>query len=178
MAAEQKSLQIPASIISPVELSRIAREAELLDASLQQAAIRTGGQETSLPKLSRLMNDIVEANGLNVLHQEDRNNLTKILEFLRVKSPVLHISFSVDPSPAFLRKLIIWMRDNMHPYMMIRVGLQPSIGAGCVVRTDNKYFDLSLRERFTQEQHLLFDKLHGVENPQPIGAKAANEQSA
>lgn len=177
MAAESQTIQLPASVVSSVELNRIAREAEALDDSLKQASLRTGGESTNLPKLSRLLNEMVEANNLNVLHEADRNNLAKMIEFLQAKSPVIHISFSVDPSPAFLRKLIIWMRDNMHPYILVRVGLQPTIGAGCIVRTNNKIFDLSLRERFNQEKHLLFDKLHAdIDNL--TSAKVSDEQPA
>jgi hypothetical protein len=37
-----------------------------------------------------------------------------------------------------------------------QVGLQPTIAAGCVVRTSNKVFDMSLKEHLTeQEQYLM-----------------------
>jgi F0F1-type ATP synthase delta subunit len=72
------------------------------------------------------------------------------------------MSFSADPSPQFTQKLAAWLRQEIHPFVLLQVGLQPNIGAGCVVRTTNKYFDFSLRERFKSKRPLLMEKLKSL----------------
>ena len=67
----------------------------------------------------------------------------------------MHISFSADPSPLFTQKLIAWLRSEIHPLVLLQIGLQPNMGAGCVVRTSNKYFDFSLRDRFKSKGEML-----------------------
>ena len=61
----------------------------------------------------------------------------------------------------FQQKLITWIRQQIHPYTLLQVGLHPSIGAGCIVRTTNKFFDFSLRHRFSDQRMLLISKLRG-----------------
>ncbi|HYH36035.1 MAG TPA: hypothetical protein VD706_00875, partial [Candidatus Saccharimonadales bacterium] len=78
------------------------------------------------------------------------------------RSPVLHISFSADPSPTFTEKLMTWLREEIHPLVLLSVGLQPTIGAGCIVRTTNKQFDLSLREDFLKKRELLLSQLRSA----------------
>ena len=48
-----------------------------------------------------------------------------------------------------------WLRREIHPLVLMTVGLQPNIGAGCIVRTTNKYFDFSLRQDFANKRDLL-----------------------
>ena len=74
----------------------------------------------------------------------------------------MHISFSADPSPLFTQKLITWLRAELHPLVLIQIGIQPNMGAGCVVRTTNKYFDFSLRSRFKEKGAVLTQLLQGV----------------
>jgi F0F1-type ATP synthase delta subunit len=90
-----------------------------------------------------------------VLHEDSRQRLTSFLEEVRNHAPTLHMSFSADPSPAFTQRLITWLRSEIHPIVLLQVGLQPNIGAGSVVRTTNKYFDFSLRSRFKQKGDVL-----------------------
>jgi F0F1-type ATP synthase delta subunit len=80
---------------------------------------------------------------------------------------VLHISFSADPSVSFLEKLMAWLRKEIHPLVLVTVGLQPSIGAGCIIRSTNKQFDLSLRQDFKKKQDMLRDKILEATVPEP-----------
>jgi F0F1-type ATP synthase delta subunit len=94
-----------------------------------------------------------------MLQTEDREYLLKSLGWMRQQAPVLHISFSTDPSAAFMERLTTWLRQNISPFVLVQVGLHPNIGAGCVVRTTNKYFDFSLRQRFLSQRELLMQQL-------------------
>lgn len=154
-------LILPVSVVGRVDLGRLIREVEQLDEFLRQAAIREGGSSVKLPKTSRLMDELITINKLNVLLEPERQRLHQFLLAVRKQAPTMHMSFSADPSPLFMQRLVTWTRKELHPFMLIQVGLQPNIGAGCVVRTTNKYFDFSLKQSFEDKRSLLAAKLSG-----------------
>lgn len=160
----QLPLQLPLGVVTKVDASRLLREIEALDNFLHQAAIRQPGTAVSLPRTSRLFEEITTANKLNVLHEDERKQLAVFLHQVRDSAPILHMSFSSDPSPIFTQKLISWLRSELHPLVLLQIGLQPNIGAGCVVRTTNKYFDFSLRSRFKQNTDVLAKMIAGASN--------------
>jgi F0F1-type ATP synthase delta subunit len=105
------------------------------------------------------MDEVIQLNQINVLVEPERQRLAEFLLQVRKHAPVLHISFSADPSPLFTQKLVTWLRREIHPFVLLQIGLQPNIGAGCVVRTTNQYFDFSLRQNFIEKRGLLAEKL-------------------
>lgn len=165
-----KDLQLPISIVSRVDVGRLLREIEGLEEFLKQASIREPGTAVKMPRTSRLFEDLISSNQLNPLLDGDRQRLHTFLISVKAKAPVLHMSFSADPSPLFTQKLIAWIRENIHPFALMQPGLQPNIGAGCMVRTTNKYFDFSLRQHFLKRRDVLVGRIHGVtqDAPQPV----------
>lgn len=155
-------LHFPLSVVTKVDIGRLVRELEQVDNFLHEAAIRTPGTPIKLPKTSRLLDETSEVNKLNLLHEDERTRLLEFLKQVRNSAPVMHISFSADPSPLFTQKLITWLRSEVHPLIILQIGLQPNMGAGCVVRTTNKYFDFSLRDRLKEKRSLLAQILKGV----------------
>ena len=160
--AAQANWQLPLSVVGPIDVGRLIREIDILDDFLMQSAIREPGTPMKMPKTTRIMDEMIQLNTLNVLHETDRQRLKTFLVLVKEKAPVIHISFSADPSPLFLQKILMWLRLEISPSVLVRVGLQPNIGAGCVIRTPNRYFDLSLRERFHQNRHMLVQKLEEI----------------
>lgn len=154
-AAKFHYLELPTLIFGPVEVRRLERELEALEEYLRQANIRTPGKQAAMPKTSHLLEALAGNNKLNLLVQKDRERLRIFLANLDKKAPVLHISFAADPSSAFTAKLVTWLRNNIHPYTLLQIGLQPGITAGCVVRANSKVFDFSLRKRFTENRSFL-----------------------
>jgi hypothetical protein len=128
-----------------------------------------------MPKTSRLLDEFTSTNKLNLLHDKDRARALSFLISVKAKAPVLHMSFSVDPSPAFIQKLMTWLRAEIHPLVLVHVGLQPNIGAGCVVRGTNKYFDFSLRQHFKKQRSLLMEKLQGDMQQQAATSEAPQQ---
>ncbi len=156
---KSKELALPVMVSSPADVGRLLRELELIDQALLQLGLRKGGTEVKMPKTSHLMDELVEMNKLNLLQKLDRAELEHFLATIRDKSPVLHMSFSADPSPLFTEKLMTWLRQEINPHVLLTIGLQPTIGAGCIVRTTNKQFDLSLREDFLNKRDLLLKQI-------------------
>jgi F0F1-type ATP synthase delta subunit len=168
-------LKLPVSVVGPVDLGRLIREMETLDNELMQQELRAG-TEVKLPKTSKLLDQTVELNKVDLLKADQRKQLQQSLTKLREKAPVLHISFSADPSPLFIEKMMTWLRAEIDPLVLLTVGEQPNIGAGCVVRTTNKYFDFSLREHFMKQRTLLMESLKvgsGTIVPPRVPAPAA-----
>jgi hypothetical protein len=152
-------LRLPVLVSSPGDVGRLIRELEAIDEMLLQLKLRKSGEQPRLPKTSYLLNRLVEINDLSLLNARERQHLQRFLQLVKDQAPLLHISFSADPSPAFMEKLMAWLRQEIHPQALVSTGLQPNIGAGCIVRTTNRRFDFSLRENFTQNRNLLISQL-------------------
>lgn len=157
---EQKALILPNEVITPTDVARLVREIENLDEFFRQSAIREGGTPQSAPRYSRLLDGVVVGNELNLLQSGHREQLLAHMREVAAKAPVLHISFSVDPPNAYVQKIVTWLRTNIDGRTLVRVGLQPNIGAGCVVRTTNKSFDFSLKRFFDSKRDFFVKKLH------------------
>lgn len=158
-----KRLKLPVMVSGPVEVGRLVREIGEIDEALHQLGLREGGSKTKMPQTSHLMDQLIELNELNLLHQEDRKALESYLSDVKQKSPVLHMSFSADPSSAFIERLMSWLRQEIHPEVLLTIGLQPNLGAGSILRSTNKYFDLSLRKNFENKRELLKEYIHKVQ---------------
>jgi F0F1-type ATP synthase delta subunit len=123
-----------------------------------------------MPKTSRLFDEVAQVNNINVLHEDERVRLHHFLTEVKASAPTVHMSFSADPSPAFTQRLITWLRSEIHPVVLLQVGLQPNIGAGCVVRTTNKYFDFSLRNRLKEKGEVLAQLMKASSTEKPTEA--------
>lgn len=152
-------LQLPLGVVGKMDAGRLVREAEALENFLRQAEIRTPGTALQMPKTSRLMDELITQNGLNPLHAPDRLQIKQFLSDVYHKAPIMHMSFAVDPSPMFTRKLMAVLRQDIHPHVLVQIGMQPDIGAGCLIRTDSMYFDLSLQNRFAKRREELANVL-------------------
>lgn len=155
-------ISLPLSVVTRSDVGRLLLETEQIDNFLKQAALRQPGTALRLPKASRLFDELVANNMLNMLQETDRTNLINRLQHIYKEAPVLHMSFVNDPSAVFLQKLIKWIRQHIHPLALLQIGLVPNIGAGCVLRTNNKFFNFSLKQRFTDARPMLISKLQGA----------------
>lgn len=168
---EPKKLQkmvLPILVTGLIDIGRLSRELEQLDNALLQLSLREGGTEVKMPKTSRLMDQMIQDNQLNLLQESDRAKLKTFLDSVRAHSPIIHMSFSADPTPAFTEKLMVWLRREIHPLLLLTIGLQPNIGAGCILRTANKQFDFSLKQDFAGKRDLLLSMLNN-----PVTKEAA-----
>lgn len=161
MEPEKAYLALPVGIVTPVDINRLLREVRILDEFLRQAAIRQPGSSAPLPRVSRSLDDMLNTNKLNALLEPDRKRLEEFLASIKTQAPILHMSFSADPSPIFTQKLMTWLRREIHPLVLLQIGLQTNIGAGCIVMTTNKYFDFSLRKHLQQQIEVLVQQLSG-----------------
>jgi hypothetical protein len=158
-AESRATFQLPVLVASTVDVGRLIREIENIDDVLHQLGLRKSGSNVQIPQTSHLMDLMVQLNKLNLLQETDRTALLKFLTAVRDRAPRLHVSFSADPNVTFIEKLMVWLRKEINPYLLLTIGLQPNIAAGCIVRSANKYFDLSLRQDFANKRELLLGQL-------------------
>lgn len=177
MDATKTSLILPIAVVSPTDIARMLKELENLDEFFRQSAIRTGGTPQEIPRYSRLLDEVVVANKLNLLQSDNRESLQDSFHELAEHAPVLHISFSTDPPGPYVQKIVDWLRHNIESTILVRIGLQPNIGAGCVVRSTNKSFDFSLRKFFESKHDFFMDKLHEVLTPEEVADPMLDTQA-
>ncbi len=154
------NLKLPLQIIGQGDANRVRRELNDLDDYIRQAGLRQPGTPLkTLPKTSRGLSDFAAINKLNLLEADDRQTAMSYLDELISRAPIVHISFAVDPSAAFMAKIAAWFRDKIDPLILINVGLEPNIAAGCTLQTDNHYHDFSLRQHFLDQRQSLMDRI-------------------
>lgn len=176
----RQSFVLPVTVVGPADVRRLSRELEDVDEFLRQAAIRKGGTTATLPKTTRTLDSFADANALNFLQAIDRAKATAFLDDVMSDAPVIHISFAADPSAAFTAKIVTWLRQNIHERLLVQIGLQPTIAAGCIVRTESKVFDFSLRQYLVAKRDLLTQAIGtmGVAPASKPQAAAAPAQAA
>ncbi len=161
MAHDQKTFILPIAVVGKADIMRLLRELGNVDEFLKQSALRAPGTNVVAPRSSRLLEAVAKENQLNLLAAGHREVLRQQLEAIRDHAPGIHMSFAADPSPLFLQKIVTWLRTEIHPNVLLQIGLQPTIAAGFIMRTPNKYFDFSLRKHFSRQRKILTDKLEG-----------------
>lgn len=155
-------LRLPNIIISPVDVARLLRELRSLDDFFVSAKTRQSGTAMQLPKLSRPLDQLSHDNSLNLLDESQRQALDLKLKEIYEKAPKLHISFASEPSARPFEQILIWLRHNIHPHVLVTVGLQPAIAAGCMVRSANRVFDFSLRAELERQEPYLARLIKGA----------------
>lgn len=159
-----EQLKLPVSLVSKGDVQRLLRELNALNDFFVGAAVRQPGQAVVMPKTSKILEQLAADNQRNLFEEPARKQLFADLENLVAKAPDLHISFATEPSPRALEPLIRWMRENLHPQVLLSVGYQPAIAAGCVLRTPNKVFDMSMGAHLRKQTPLLMKFLAGSIN--------------
>lgn len=155
-------LKLPLSVISQVDVARLLRELNGLNDFFVGAAARKAGASMQAPASSRVLEQIAADNKFNLFEEKSRKELQAKLNEILGKAPLLHISFAAEPSPRALERILGWLRENIHPQTLLQVGLQPTIAAGCVLRTPNRLFDMSMRNHLKQQEPYLVQLIQGA----------------
>ena len=69
------------------------------------------------------------------------------------------MSFANEPSNEAISKIVEWLRSEVSSYVLLHIGIQPSIIAGCTLRTTNKVFDFSMRSRIVESKAILREEI-------------------
>jgi hypothetical protein len=157
---EPTSLKLPVSLVGSSNVSRLLRELEAAKEFMTQAGIRSPDVPLKLPKISGVLQDLVSHNNLDLSKKGDMQAVVGFLSHLQATAPLMNISFAVDPSAKVIEKVIIWLRREIHPHTLLQMGLQPSIGAGFILRTPNRSIDCSLSSSFNKHKGSLIEAIN------------------
>lgn len=138
------------------------RELIHIDDFFVDAAKRKPGASITPPRITRVLEEMARTNKINLLEAKGRQDLADGLERISKEAPSLHISFAAEPSPKAFETILGWFRQNIHPNALVSIGLQPTIAAGCVLRTSNKIFDFSISARLKNQEDYLTKLIDGA----------------
>lgn len=155
-------LKLPPTVVGPVDVIRLSRELASLSDFFVGAKAREAGTPVQMPQTSRSLEQLAKENNISLLDEKARDQLLGQLEEIGKNAPSFHISFAVEASPKTLERILLWLRQNVHPQLLLQVGLQPAIAAGCVLRTTNKIIDMSLRSKLSGETENLSKLISGA----------------
>lgn len=156
------ALKLTLQLVTPADITRLQREINKLDDYFVAAAARSADASANPPKLTRSLDQLAQQNKIDLTNAAARKQLSSDLGQIIAQAPVLHISFAAEPSAQALEKILAWLRDNINPEVLLRVGLQPAMAAGCVLRTPNKIFDMSVRANLIRQEPLLNKLIAGA----------------
>jgi len=159
-------LKLPLGVVSQVDVARMTRELNNLEDFFSAADTRKAGTPMTPPRLTRMLDSVARDNRRNLLDKTQRQQLGSQLDQVLKQAPLLHISFASDPPPRTLESILVWLRANIHPQTLLQVGLQPTIAAGCMLRTPNKVFDMSLRSHLKKQESFLVQLIAGAAHGQ------------
>lgn len=159
--------KLPATLVGPTDLARLKRELAAFDEQQHQAELKakSSGNKADAGRAGKLLSEIAENNGFDLNDSKKRQELLDELDTILKTAPTITMSFAVDPSSAFMSKVVEWLRTSIHPQVLVRIGLQPNIAAGCVLRTPSKIYDFSLRSKFTEQRPELIRRLQLTTRP-------------
>ncbi len=165
-------VSLPLQVTSQSDLGRMYRELLAIDEYMKQSALRTPGTlPSALPRISKALQVLSTSSEMNLLDSDNRQKLIDYISAIYHRPITIHMSFAAEPSPAFIQKLISWLRSSIHPQILLQVGLQPDIAAGCTVRTTNQYFDLSLRKDLARHREELVGLIRGALTETEVSAQ-------
>lgn len=159
---ELEKFRLPMSVIGRTETSRLIRELTRLDDFFVAAASRKSGAVTTPPQITRMLDETARLNNINLLEANPRKQMSDTLKELEKKAPGVNISFAAEPSPRSFEQVLVWLRQNIHPQVLVQIGLMPGIAAGCILRTPNKIFDMSLASKLNAQEDYLGKLIDGA----------------
>ena len=175
MALKKKIFALPVQTTGRTDINRLLRELEQIEqASISSAAAE--GKDIPALKPSSMLTQLAATNGYELGRSDSRGELVAALAKIHDHAPLLHISFASEPSPKVIETLLEWLRSNIHIYALLQVGLAPAMGAGCVLRTPNKIFDLSLGASLQKQKPYLVQLIKGAALKKPAPATTTGDK--
>lgn len=112
-------------------------------------------EETTVIKLwfDQFNNQLNPSNYYKILNNiiKDINNLPTI---------TIYIPFALPPREA--EKLGRWLRENVHPQVMLELRLDPTVIGGCALAWQGRYKDYSLRRLFKKRRGEILEIIRKV----------------
>ena len=151
---QYSEFQLPSTIVSRVDISRLVREFEAIDNAMTTKTVRkkAGAASEDAPAMSPQLSEFLDKNAVNLESTSARSAYIKQLRLLKEKAPEVNMTFAVVADPESLQQLTVWFRESIHPHTVIDAHLQPALVAGVYLRTPNHVLDLSVRNKLKSKR--------------------------
>jgi hypothetical protein len=156
---------LPITVVSKLDVAHLVNEAERVDNELTTLSVRAqagSSLEAGTPTMSEQLATFLEQNSIALGDTRQRSQLIRELRLLKDTIPTIHMTFSTEADRESLQQLAKWLRESVHPQVVIAVGLQPALVAGVYLRTPNHVHDLSLRAALKGGRGLLTKELEAL----------------
>ncbi|HSX02929.1 MAG TPA: F0F1 ATP synthase subunit delta [Candidatus Saccharimonadia bacterium] len=147
------AFELPSAVYSPELLDSVSYELEQYLAWYQQARVqhRSGVAPAAEPSYSAETAQTIEAWLAASGKKPTIETIEALLAHLRgLKLPTAHIMLATLPNHAQRAQLVDWFRRLAGRPLLVAFVADRNLGGGIVVRTPNRIFDYSWRQRLTE----------------------------
>ncbi len=145
------AFELPSSVYSPELLDSVIYELEQYLAWYRQAKVqqKVGARPPAEPSYSAETSQVIKA-----WLSDKKPSMTAIEELQAhlksLKLPVVHVTLAALPNHTQRTQLVDWFRALAQHPMLISFVADRTLGGGIVVRTPNRIFDMSWRQRLVE----------------------------
>lgn len=156
-------LKLPNTVGSRRDIIHMQREIErLLEEHLQHdIAKEQTGELRGVSKPTAMVRETLRANDMKSDTQQLKE-LSQKLEAVMQRAPRIRIAFANEPDSNTYEKIVGWFRREIHPDVLLQIGVQPTIAGGCIVQAGQHRYDFSLRKRLLDKTNLFVKVMHRV----------------
>ena len=154
-------LRLPDDILRRADIARLVHEAENIENDTVTARVRTKVTEVKGRRspLSDQLADFLDINQIEISTARQRSKLVSDLRKLKDSAPVVHLTFASVADIESIKKVVAWLRTQIHPQVIVNIGLQPDIIGGVYIRTTNRVHDLSIRAKLSESRGVIKKQL-------------------
>lgn len=148
---------MPADIQTPEQLQAAIYEVERYADWLRETGVRREVGATNLPDEPAMAPETLAAvKAWQARKKVTAESLAQLAAALRTyKAPVVHLVLADIAPPALRQRLSAWIRANCHPSALVALSADSTIGGGVVIRTTNRLYDESFRQRLVANRDAL-----------------------
>jgi F0F1-type ATP synthase delta subunit len=141
-------LKLPNTIGGKRDLILATRQVEqvLNDRLQDEVRERFGAQKIGTKAGQKMLQELLDINRLKD-DTQTLKNLLQQLEGFRQYAPQVRIAFSQEPDQDMYQKIVGWFRAQIHPSVLVQVGVQPTIGGGFILHTPVRRYDMTLKTK-------------------------------
>ncbi len=142
-----KPFVLPNNVYSPDQVSTVILDLNTYQGELRDSLARekTKSKKTETPEPTALLEDVLDAAGIDHPTPDLLEALRKVLETMLAKAPVAHITLAALPRLPIKTKFAAWFRQEISPSMLLTFAVRTDIGGGAVVQTGSHVYDFSYR---------------------------------
>lgn len=151
-------LKLPLGVSTKKDLMMLSRELSTFSNQVYQS-IMHHEKPIKYPPISDNLRQFIVLNQVDFKNSRKCQQAITSLGEIKKYAPIVHISFAQNPPIDVIQKITAWFRSQVDPNCLITIGLQPSIAAGIILKTTNKQFDFSIRQRLESKKEKLKESL-------------------